>query len=213
MIYVLIVIALFAGLSFVLARQGEDGGATDLSAEQTEIYATQILESAMQIKQGVDTLIYSGTAIDQIDFTLPTESGYDSAPNLHKIFHPDGGGMTLPQLPAGVAGPPSSPAAGWYLGRFGNVEWTPSPATDVVLAVYNIAKPVCEAINRKITGLPAMPQSTVALSTVLVDPRFHGGAPRDFDISDCPDCEGKPSICIEDRDSDSWSFFALIETR
>ena len=50
MIYVLIAIALFAALSFTLARQGDDGEASDMSDARAELYATDMISYAAQAK-------------------------------------------------------------------------------------------------------------------------------------------------------------------
>ena len=213
MIYVLIVIALFAALAYLLARQSGGQENSTLSSSQVEIDATQILQTALQVKQAVDAMTYSGSTIDSLDFKLPSDTGYDSPPNGQKIFHPDGGGVILPRLPDDAVVAATDPPPGWYLGRFNNVEWTPTSATDVVMAAYNIAKPVCAKLNQKITGSAAIPVSTAPLRTVLVSSTRHSASNQDFTAAACSGCKGLSELCVQEPGGSGWSFYSLVEIR
>ena len=213
MIYVLIVIALFAALAFILARQSGSGESGSLSSNQIEIDATQILQTAMQVKQAVDGMTYSGSTVDTLDFKLPSDTGYDTPPNGQKVFHPDGGGVVLPRLPDDAVVAATDPAPGWYLGRFNNVEWTPTAATDVVMAAYNIAKPVCAKLNQKITGSSGIPAATAPLRTLLVSATRHSGTNQDFTAAICTGCKGYPALCVQEPGGAGWSFYSLVESR
>ncbi len=214
MIYVLVVIALFAALTFILSRQSDTSETGGMSGQQADIAATQILETSMQIKQAVDSMIFGGTGVSGLDFVLPGDAAYDTPPNKDKVFHPDGGGVILARLPDGapIAGA-SDPASGWYLGRFNTVEWTPGTGQDVILTAWAIAKPVCERINEKLTGSRTVPVSTGPLRNALVDDAHHSGTNAAFTAATCAACSGKPSLCVEDVTNDSWSFYAVIEAQ
>lgn len=213
MIYVLIVIALFAALAFLLARQSGGTAGSSLSANQVEIDATQILQTAMQVKQAVDAMTYSGSTVDTLDFRLPSDTGYDTPPNGQKVFHPDGGGVVLPRLPDDAVVASTDPPPGWYLGRFNNVEWTPTAATEVVLAAYNIAKPVCTRLDQKITGSSTIPVSSAPLRNLLVSATRHSGTNQDFTSAVCPGCKSQPELCVQEPGGAGWSFYSVIEGR
>ena len=206
MVYVLIVIALFAALAFLLARQSSNQESSSLSRNQIDIDTTQILQTAMQVKQAVDAMTYSGSTVDSLDFTLPSDAGYDTPPNGQKVFHPDGGGVILPRLPDDAVVAATNPPPGWYLGRFNNVEWTPTAATDVVLTAYNIAQPVCASLDQKITGSATIPQATVALRNLLVSATRHSGTNQDFTAAICSGCKGYPELCVQEPGGSGWSF-------
>ena len=208
-IYVLIVIALFAALTFIIAKHSDTSETGTLSKTQVEIDATQILQVSMQVKQAIDGMLYSGSRIDTLDFTLPGEAGYNTPPNEQKVFHPGGGGVILPRLPdrSTVAG--TDPDPGWYLGRFNNFDWTPTTQPDVVLTAHHLNRDVCAKIDEKLTGSSTIPASSTALNLVLVK---HAGN-IDFSSSDCSGCGGQVSMCVEEPTHDSWSFYALMETQ
>lgn len=226
LIYVLIIIALFAALSFVLARQGGTSETSRLSEEKIELYATNILQTAAQIQTAMDQSYYTGTEIGEMDFILPSDAAFNTAPNINKVFHPEGGGVTLPRLPGEAINEVNTdPVPGWYLGRFMNVEWTESEYTDVILTAHQLSEAVCEEINRKITGSPAIPVMGGDNKTFLIDESLHSGsnpapttppnppaAPTSkFLATDCPNCEGHPQICV--TDGSIYSFYSIVAQR
>ncbi len=220
LLYVLIAIALFAALSMTLGRQTDTSEAGALSNQKAEMYATQLMAYAAQAKSSVDQMLFSGTGIGDLDFALPNQAAFNSPSNrLDLVYHPDGGGLNPGRLPPeAIAQNTTDPAAGWYMGRFNNVEWTPSTATDVLLVAYQIKKAVCEKINAKITGSAAIPVLTDSIADIMIDDIFHSGVNVDF-MTDplgtpvCADCHKKSSLCVEDQATGRYGFYSLIEGR
>lgn len=221
MIYVLIVVALFAALSFVLSRNSGTDEQQTLSAEKINIYASQIIQVSNQFKQGVDQVLYANdamgtptqTPMDLLNFCLPGEVCFTSAPLYNNIFHPEGGGMIRPVLQADSVNEVSNdPAPGWYVGRFNNVEWTDSAADDVILAAHQIREDVCARINELLTGSPAIPQLTVEINKVLIDATRHANGPNaDLDTTNCAACDGRVALCVKNAAGTIWSYYNVIE--
>lgn len=219
MIYVLIAIALFAALSFTLSRQTDTGEAGTLRAEQAELYATQIMSYAAQARNVLDQMQGTGSDVSELIFTLPTQGGFNAAAasaNIHKVYHPQGGGLNPGTLaPAVVEGTETDPPPGWYLGRFMNVEWTPlaagntagpagaeAPYEDVILVAFQIKREICEKINENITGSTAIPVMTETVKEALIDATFFTGSnASEFTTGDpgdvCPDCGEYGALCVE----------------
>jgi hypothetical protein len=217
LIYVLIAIALFAALSMTLGRQSDTGEASGLSAEKAELYADQIIAYAAQAKSSVDQMLFTGTLIDNLDFTLPTDAAFNTPPHTAKVYHPEGGGLVPGRLPEeGVNQTDSDPVAGWYLGRFNTVEWTATTALDVILVAYQIAKPVCEKINMKITGSTAIPAMSASIKETMIDDALYGaGANADLTTDPtgspvCADCHKRASLCVEDQANGLYGFYTII---
>ena len=215
LIYVLIAIALFAALGFTLSRQTDTGEAGTLENERAELYATQLISYAAQARQVVDQMVFtSATDASQIDFTPPTDATFDTGTLIHKIYHPQGGGLNPGTLPPAVINEVTTdPDPGWYLGRFNNVDWTPlasgntagaggaqAPYEEVILTAFQISEQVCGFINEKINGSTAIPASTAALRSILVDETLHSGTNVEFttDSGICPACENQASLCIQE---------------
>lgn len=212
-IYVLIVVALFAALSMILSRQNDNSESAGLSDEKLEIVASQVISYPYQVKQAIEMMVLSGVDASDLEFMLPGEAGYNAGSNIAKVFHPEGGGLILARLPEeAVSQTSTDPEAGWYLGRFNNVEWTPTSAADVMLVADQISEAVCQSINRKLTGSDDIPAMTDTIPNVLIDDSRHGGSNvAEFDATICPDCENLPSICVSN--GGQYGFYSLIVSR
>jgi len=217
MVYVLIVVALFAALSFILSRQTDTSEAGTLSAEKREIHTAQMLQTTMQLKQVIDQMTFIGTAIDALDFTPPGGStggiDFEDPPFGNKVFHPSGGGLTMPRLSDEViARFNDDPEPGWYIGRFNDVEWTPSENDDVIATAHQISQALCAHINRKLTGEPDIPElSAQILNRLLIDAE-HSSAIDNirFTSAHCAECYGRPALCVKEQGRNLWSFYSLV---
>jgi len=210
LVYVLIAIALFAALGFTLSRQTQNASTSEIDRAKADLYAMQLITYATQAKSVLDQMMFTGTDIDDLDFTLPSESGFGTAPHIHKTYHPQGGGLTPANLPVkAVHETSSSPSAGWYMGRFNHVEWTDSTGTEVLLSAHQIDRTVCEAINDRITGSTTIPVLTGDLSDFLVDT----SSDSDLTTAACSDCEGYATLCVRDSADTMYSFYAILVDR
>ncbi|MFN3700897.1 MAG: hypothetical protein ACK4VI_05155 [Alphaproteobacteria bacterium] len=213
LIYVLVAIVLFAGLSFTLMRQTDTNEAGALNAERVELLATQITSYAAQAKSSVDQMLFQNLRAENLSFARSGEAGFETEPPRHimKVFHPDGGGLTPGQLPAeAISQSSTTPPAGWYMGRFNNVEWTPSVAEDIILTAHQIHPDICRNLNRKITGSDAIPALTGGnLSDVLIDTSTN----NNLTAALCPGCGENFSLCISNSDATMFSFYSIIVGR
>ena len=62
MIYVLIAVALFAALSMTLGRQSDTNEGDTLNDSQAELFATQLIDYAVQAKSVADQMTLIGLA-------------------------------------------------------------------------------------------------------------------------------------------------------
>lgn len=224
LIYVLIAIVLFAALSMTLGRQTDTSEAGALSDEKAEIYANQLIAYAAQAKLVIDQMIFSGADIDDLDFTLPTEAGFNTAPNIYKVYHPEGGGLTPGTIPAEIqTTTATAPVSGWYLGAATNIDWTKTAGTDVILVAHKISQQVCEKINLKITDSTNIPSLTVAAGEIrasFIDKKYWNPAGTNTDLTTdpagtpfCGNCYKVASLCIQDNGGTTRSFYAVLTDR
>ena len=210
LIYVLIAIVLFAALGFTLARHTSNSDISELEEAHADIHALEIISYASQAKSIVDQMIFSGSNLNNINLTLPSEAGFSTAPYVHKVYHPQGGGLTPANLPANAINEISSPpAAGWHMGQVNSVGWTGSTATDVILTAHQITKLTCEALNKKITGSKTIPALTGNLDDYLVD------SATDLELTNvvCAACEGYMSLCVSNAGVTTYSFYNVLADR
>lgn len=210
LVYVLIAIVLFAALSFTLSKRTDNNSTSTVDDAKTGLYADQIIAFASQAKTVIDQMIFTGSTIDTLDFVLPDDNAFETAPNIHKVFHPAGGGLSLSTIPnAAITQVNANPPAGWYIGAFNNVEWTRSTGTDVILTAYQISKSVCESLNERVTGDKTIPAVSGALKDYLVD----DGSNSDFEISTCAACEGHTSLCVSNSPPTMYAYYNIVAAR
>ena len=210
LIYILIAIALFAALSFSLSRQTGGSNTKEVEYANTSLYALDIMDYSVQTKSILDQMIFSGTDIGDLDFTKPGDVGYNVAPHIHKVYHPEGGGLIHAVLDAKAINEVSTPPdAGWYLGRINNVEWTTTAATDVIITAHQINRGICEEINKSITGTATIPALIGNIDDYLVDT----GTNNDLTVAACAGCEGYLSLCVSNGAGNTYSFYSVIADR
>lgn len=210
LIYVLIAIALFAALGFTLSRQSRNGDVSEIDDAKAELFATQLITYSAQAKSVIDQMNFTGSDIDDYDFMMPGEAGFNTAPLINKVYHPQGGGLTPANLPEKAIHQISATiVAGWYMGRFNNVEWTKTSGTDIILTAYQIAKPVCEKINLKITGSKTIP----ALRGDMDDHLLDSSTNNDLTVAACSACEGYMSLCVSNDSRSAFSYYTVLIDR
>lgn len=216
LVYVLIAIALFAALSFTLARNTDTSEADMLSDDQAELYAVQLISYATQAKSAVDQMIFTGSDIDDLDFTLPNEADFNTPPHIHKVYHPDGGGLNPARIPEeAIDQSTSDPPPRWYMGRFNNVEWTDTSNDDVILVAFQIKQSVCEKLNQKITGSTSIPTMGDSIKETMIDDAYYTGTNVDLTTDPtgspiCGDCHKKASLCVQNQAGDAYGFYTII---
>jgi len=211
LIYILIAVALFAALSMTLMGQTRNESVDEVDEAKNEMYATQVIGYAAQAKSILDQMTFSGSKIAQFDFTLPNESGFNTAPHIHKIYHPAGGGLLKGRIPASVKGTASTtPVSGWYMGRFNNVEWTASSGNEIILTAYNIKESVCKQINKQASGTTSIPVLPGDPKTYLIDGTVFSGGNSDLTATDCPACEGFMSLCVSNNTASIFAFYTVL---
>lgn len=235
LIYVLIAIALFAALSMTLGRTTDTSEVSTLSDERAQILSGQLISYAGQVKSALDQMQFAGTDPEDFLFTQPTDATFETEDpvgppivlNIHKVYHPAGGGIVPGSLPDEVivSSPGSDPAPGWYLGEFNNVDWTPLAAgntsgdggaeaayEDVILVAYQITQQMCAKINKTLTGSETIPVMTDTIPNVFIDDSLHSGTNVELttDAAEiCPDCHNVASLCVEDSDGD-YGFYSVV---
>lgn len=195
-----------------IRSQSDQAGGDNLEKEQAQLYATKIVAYAASIKNTIDQMLMTGTPQASLVFLNPQEAAFDTPPHINKIFHPDGGGLNYEAATA----PPFqgvddlTNAGGWYIGRFNNVEWTPSTSNDIIITAHRIDRSACEYINRQITGTTDIPALTGETETYLVDDSYHSTGTADLTETVCADCEGYPALCVSNSGATSFSYYNII---
>jgi hypothetical protein len=209
LIYVLIGIILIGALTVTLSRQANQADSENLDKETIQFNVLQLMEYAQSMQNVVSQMEMTGTTFSTIDIVNPTSNTpYTTAPHIHKIYHPQGGGMTYKTADDYSSGVFLSTTDGWQLNNANNVEWTESSADDLILTAMDINEDICNGINAKIRD----DISTPPVSTATIDDLFLEGATTDLTATNCADCEGYQTLCLEDSAGD-YAFYSVLINR
>lgn len=217
-LYILIAVVLFGALMFTLSRSEEQNdGNSDLTEGRTAVSANEIMAYAATVTNAITQMQNTGTQNDQIDFMLPSDSDFNTAPTLQKLFHPDGGGLNYKALPSNAVGAAGTliPAAGYYVGRFNNIEWTPTTQNDILFVAYNISQNVCAEIDRKLRGtttIPTFPSGNA--KQYFIDGTIFSGSNQNLMTADCAACDEIPAQCVSfvNGATTHYLFYNIIES-
>lgn len=204
-LYILIAIVLFAGLTFVLSRGHDSGDKTILSQAQLQTAAQRLLSYVNQSSDSWLQLRNTGTDLDEVDLTLPTAGTFNNAPTIHKLFHPDGGGILYRDMNEDTFRENASTPVGWKFVLV-NADWTATTGTDLMMAYVNVRADLCAKINELVRD-----DATIPVTTVNSTNTFVTGAAALTEVA-CPDCKIYSSLCIEDAGG-AYVFYNLIEAR
>jgi len=208
MVYILIAIALFGALTLTLSRQNDGADGQGISDEMAALYTNELIQYVASAQNVVDQMIFSGTDIGELNFVNPTSAGFNTGSNVHKVFHPQGGGLNYQEKFNSDIGVGTTYQ--WFVQNNLNIEWTETTANDVMIMAYNIKQNICEEINKKINGSATIPATTVDLEDIF-DP--DNATETAFDTTNCSDCEDYPSLCISNDAADTYGFYSILATQ
>ncbi|MCI5060656.1 MAG: hypothetical protein MRY79_06260, partial [Alphaproteobacteria bacterium] len=155
LVYVLIALALIGVLTMTLASQNEQSDGQDIDDEILEIYANELIEYMNSAQQVVDMMISTGSEVRDLNFVNPTSTGFDTGSHIHKVFHPEGGGLNyIEKFNPNIRDDLTS---AWVINNSINVEWSETTGNDAILTAYFVTQNICEILNLKITGSTTIP--------------------------------------------------------
>jgi len=169
-VWILIFVSLFAALSYTVS-QGSRSGASNVTAEQANLAATEILDYATALKRVVQELKINGCSDTEISFENSTLSGYTNSnspsDNSCHVFHPNGGGLQYlaPNIDwLDTSNTTVSHHGTWYTTAQGAINGLGIDASgsncpggisdgschELITGIPFINRSICEAINQKL---------------------------------------------------------------
>lgn len=215
-VYILIAVGLFGALMFTISKSSSQNDAVgELAEGESKIVAGEIIAYAASATNALSQMQQTGATVSMVSFMLPADDDFEDDlpdPIIYKLFHPDGGGLNYKPLPLKASADDATGlAAGYYIGRFSNIEWTPTTAQDVIFTAYEIKEPVCKELNRKVAGTTTIP--TVigdSLQNFFVYDDLHVGSNADFMETNCTACEEISALCVTDG-AGKYAFYSILE--
>tara|TARA_Y100001001_G_C8001835_1_gene306562 strand:- start:1180 stop:1926 length:747 start_codon:yes stop_codon:yes gene_type:complete len=171
---ILVAIALFSALSFVVGGS-LGGGGKSASSENANLYAAEVLNYSSAIKSAVQMLrISNGCSETDISFENDEVSGYEHSPVARdecKVFHSSGGRVPYKVPPEDWLDTEQSANTGYQelyfpnstcvvrVGTHSSSCWDDggSPYVEMLLVIPYLKRDVCQEINRSL-GFESIPQ-------------------------------------------------------
>jgi len=208
MVYILIAIFLFGGLTLALSRQNTQSDNQNLNDEQVLLLANEILQQSVAAQGAVDTILLAGSEIDDLVFIPPTDGNFATVDTIHNVYHPQGGGLVYKEkfnLSACAApGMAEVEDCGIYITRNTHVADTPTGSDEVIIYFHRVRADICRALNKKLVGTEDIPPLDVALENMFIT----GAA--NLTSANCPTCPNASSLCVSDPDEENFGFYSLL---
>lgn len=193
-LFVLLGVALFAALAFVVSRGMRSESATGLSRNQAELSAVDIIDYAQNLERGVNRLRDHSVSENDIDFTNGVVTGYEHSPVLpdtDQVFSKTGGGISWKNPETNV-----NDGSPWiFTGKMCIVnigtggtgcEGNSVNDEELVAVLPNLKANVCEELNKRL-GISPMPSGGHISTT-----KFTGTYSDDAS----PGTDGLPAACF-----------------
>lgn len=219
---ILIAVALFAALSYVVTKSGRGGGT--LGREQAVLEASRMMQYAAQLQQAITRMMLThGCTAQTLKFHSPKfldgVGAYGPAPAGDEscyVFYPGGGGVEWQPPPASTGKPEYLISARLQIDGVGINANSPNEASAAEIAIFSaVPKEICDAVNRQmkvsypltVNGNNCWTIPTfVGSQTVLGDwgdSRLGSGGNR-------PEFSGKTAGCYACSNTNDYYFYAVI---
>lgn len=210
---ILIAVALFAALSYVVTQSTRSGGGST-EREKNILSSAQMTQYPTALRTAIIRQVLGGVAIENVLFNAPGTFG--ASTNL-EVFHPSGGGATYQQAPADLSAGGNSGLTWTYNGEFDvpGIGLDGAGGNDVIAFLPGVSSGICRQVNEELginvsgcTAGATFPSSVPMVAnatTALVDTNMITG--YTFPTTDRPDITG-PAGCVTVFDRQASGCFA-----
>lgn len=149
---ILIAVALFAALSYVVTQSTRSGGGST-EREKNILSSAQMTQYPTALRTSIIRMVLAGVAIENVKFDAPASSGpFTTISVAQLVFHPQGGGATYQEAPAELSSTGNS-ALGWtYNANFEvpGIGIDGQGGNDVIAFLPGVSDGVCRQVNEEL---------------------------------------------------------------
>lgn len=146
---ILIAVALFAALSYVVTQSTRSGGGST-EREKNILSSAQMTQYPTALRTSLIRMVLGGTGIENVKFNSPDTFGSISSSQL--VFHPQGGGATYQQAPADLSSG-GNLALNWYFNAnfyVPGIGIDTSGGNDIIAFLPGVSTGVCKQVNEEL---------------------------------------------------------------
>jgi len=146
---ILIAVALFAALSYVVTQSTRSGGGST-EREKNILSSAQMTQYPTALRTSIIRLVLGGIAIENVKFNSPTAFGVST--NV-EVFHPSGGGATYQQAPAELMAGTGGGQGTWTYNaemQVPGIGVNGAGGNDVIAFLPGVSDGVCRQVNEEL---------------------------------------------------------------
>lgn len=229
---ILIAVALFAALSYVVTQSTRSGGGST-EREKNILSSAQMTQYPTALRTSIIRMVLAGVAIENVMFDAPGSPAFTSLSASQLVFHPQGGGATFQQGPAELSASGNSQLGWTYNAEFQvpGVGIDGTGGNDVIAFLPGVSSGVCRQVNEELgidTGACGagvdIPDVSTAGAGAAIDEQMTDGNSYSFPTTAAltlapPACTNvfnrQASGCFLDSDTatDRYVFFSVLLER
>jgi hypothetical protein len=149
---ILIAVALFAALSYVVTQSTRSGGGST-EREKNILSSAQMTQYPTSLRTSLIRMVLAGVAIENVKFDAPASAGpFTTLSSSQLVFHPQGGGATFQQAPPDLSASGSSPLTWTYNAEFDvpGIGIDGPGGNDVIAFLPGVSSGVCKQVNEEL---------------------------------------------------------------
>lgn len=203
---ILIAVALFAALSYVVTQSTRSGGGST-EREKNILSSAQMTQYPTALRTSIIRMVLGGVSVESIRFNDPSNAGSISTNQL--VFHPNGGGAGFQDAPADLSASGNTPLAWVYNANFDvpGIGIDEAGGNDIIAFLPGVSQGVCKQVNEQLGITPqagcdvssGVPQIATGVTSTLLDAQMMG-APHSpayvFPTGDQPDLECQGGVAF-----------------
>ncbi|MGB0719547.1 MAG: hypothetical protein ACPGRX_03685 [Bdellovibrionales bacterium] len=194
---ILIGVALFAALSYVVGGMLRSGDTSALTGEKAKLHASEIMDYGRAVRQAVQELRINGCADTDISFENPVESGYTNGSNTAcQVFHSAGGGFNWVRPSDAL-----NDGSAWLFTADNALADIGTSAADLIMILPELPSKICDEIN-EMSGITA-----TGTDGAIDFTKFTGSYTATQDIAFA---DGKAMGCLNHNSSGDHYFFYQV---
>jgi hypothetical protein len=148
---ILIAVALFAALSYVVTQSTRSGGGST-EREKNILSSAQMTQYPTALRTSIIRMVLAGVAIENVKFDAPGSTAFNTLSSSQLVFHPQGGGATFQQGPSELSASGNSPVQWTYNAEVAvpGIGIDGSGGNDVIAFLPNISDGICRQVNEEL---------------------------------------------------------------
>jgi hypothetical protein len=147
---ILIAVALFAALSYVVTQSTRSGGGST-EREKNILSSAQMTQYPTSLRTAIIRMVLGGVAVENLKFNAPGTAGFTTISSIQLVFHPQGGAVGHQDGPADLSATGNANLTWFYNANFHipGVGIDTSGGNEVIAFLPGVSSGICRQVNEE----------------------------------------------------------------